>query len=205
MVAKLHIPYGFGDCVNGFDYEGHITSVEYAKRMRDDYYKHRIGVDDMMLTSFRRNIARNNYQKENNKYRQQKQEFGCIPCYFDDKDYNPMTVDNFIEHFENGDGFVLVIRVFNKKTLTDEPDLETDIKSWMRECVRIERLPISTDKKFKSLSKKDLKITFSDDSKMAAILKDCKMVNVYSNLKFALWVNKVIFITDENKIEKDKK
>jgi hypothetical protein len=47
------------------------------------------------------------------------------------------------------------------------------------------------------MSKKDLKLTF-DGSEMAAILKGCKMVNVYSNSKFALWVEKIIFVKDKD-------
>ena len=56
---------------------------------------------------------------------------------------------------------------------------------------------MSSVDKFKSLSKKDLKLTFGENSKMAAILKSCKLVNVYNNTKFALWVDKIIFIKDK--------
>lgn len=198
MIAKLHIPYGFGDCVNGFKYEGgDITDIEYAKRMINDYNQHKIGVDEMMSTSFTHNIARNNYTKEKNKYKQQKQIFGEIKCYVDDKDFNDMKLEELLDYFEQNKNFVMIVRIFNKKEMTENPDVETDLKSWQRECVRIDRLNIDTVSKFKSLSKKDLKLTFGDDIKMAAILKDCRMVNVYSNMKFAIWVDKIIFIKEK--------
>lgn len=197
MIADLHIPYGFGDCVNGFKYDGEITDIEYARQMIKDYNFHKIGVDDMMTTSFTRNIARNNYQKEHNKYKQQEQEFGEIKCYVDDKDFSDMKIETLLDYFEKKNNFIIIIRIHNKKTLTDNPDIETDLKAWQKECVKIDKIPnLDTASKFKSLSKKDLKLTFGD-SKMAAILKDCKMVNVYTNMKFALWVNRIIFVKDK--------
>lgn len=196
MVANIHIPYGFGDCVNGFRYDGQISEKEYARKMVEEYNKHKDGIDDMMISSFRHNIARNHFQKENNKYKQQEQEFGELLCYVDDKTYSDMKMEELLRYFENDESFVMVIRLYNVKQLINDQDLYYDIKSWQKETVGIDRLPHLDDvTKFKSLSKKDLKLTFGD-SKMAAILKDCKMVNVYSNTKFALWVSKIIFIND---------
>ena len=91
MIANVHIPYGFGDCVYGFSYDGVITEREYIQKMIKDYNDHKYGVDEMMTTSFTHNIARNNYTKENNKYRQQKQEFGELKCYIDDSNFEVMA------------------------------------------------------------------------------------------------------------------
>lgn len=200
MIAKLHIPYGFGDCVNGFKYEGIISDREYARKMVDEYNRHKDGIDDMMRTTFQNNMAANYFQKENNVYKQQKQEFGELLCYIDTKDFKDMKIEQLLDKFESGDSFVMVVRVHNVKALRANPDIEIDLKSWQKECIKIDRLPkLNNVEKFKSLSKKDLKITFDDQSKMAAILKDCKMVSVFSNTKFALWVSKIIFIKDTNK------
>lgn len=196
MIANIHIPYGFGDAVNGFRYDGQISEVEYARRMTEEYNKHKDGIDDMMISNFRHNIARNHFQKENNRYKQQEQEFGELLCYIDDKNFSDLKMEELLKHFENDDSFVIVLRLYNVKQLMNDQDLYYDIKSWQKETVGIDRHPNLDDvTKFKSLSKKDLKLTFGD-SKMAAILKDCKMVSVYSNTKFALWVSKIIFIND---------
>lgn len=198
MIANVHIPYGFGDCIYGFSYDGVITEREYIQKMIKDYNDHKYGVDEMMTTSFTHNIARNNYTKENNKYRQQKQEFGELKCYIDDSNFEGMTLEKLLEYYDKNKGFVIVVRIANKRDLIDNPDIETDLKSWQTESVKIDRIKsMSSIDKFKSLSKKDLKLTFSEDSKMAAILKECKMVNVYNNTKFALWVDKIIFINDK--------
>ena len=109
-----------------------------------------------------------------------------------------MTLEKLLEYYDMNKGFVIVVRIANKRDLIDNPDIETDLKSWQTESVKIDRIKsMSSIDKFKSLSKKDLKLTFSEDSKMAAILKGCKMVNVYNNTKFALWVDKIIFINDK--------
>lgn len=199
MVGILYIPYGFGDCVHGFKYEGkEISPEEYRKMLNSDYIKHKIGVDDMMTTNFRHNIARNNYEKENYKYKQQKQIFGQIKCYFDTQEFESMTIEQLLDYYENNKSFVIVVRIFNKKALEEDPDVESDLKSWQRETLKIDKIPsnrIDSATKFKSFSKKDLKISFTN--KTAAILKDCKMVHVYNNTKFALWVDKIIFVNEE--------
>ena len=116
-----------------------------------------------------------------------------------------MKIEELLGHFEKGDSFVIVVRIYNVNELRANPDIGIDLKTWQRECIRIDNLKkLSTVEKFKSLSKKDLKLGFGDKSKTAAILKDCKMVNVYSATKFALWVNKIIFIKDDE-IKKEKK
>lgn len=198
MIAKVHIPYGFGDCVYGFSYDGVITEKDYIKKMIKEYNDHKHGIDEMMMTSFTRNIARNNYVKEKNKYKQQEQEFGELRCYIDDSNFEPMTLETLLDYYDSNKGFVIVVRIADKRDLIDNPDIETDLKSWQTESVKIDRInSMSNVDKFKSLSKKDLKLTFTKESKMAAILKECKMVNVYNNMKFALWVDKIIFINDK--------
>ena len=152
----------------------------------------------MMTTNFTHNIARNNYTKEKNQYKQQKQEFGELRCYIDNSNFESMSLEQLLNYYESNKGFVIVVRIADKRDLVDNPDIITDLKSWQTESVKIDRIPtMSNVDKFKSLSKKDLKLTFSNESKMAAILKDCKMVNVYNNMKFALWVDKILFVNDK--------
>ena len=187
MITDIHIPYGFGDCVKGYKYDGVILSKEYAKQMVSEYNSHKFGIDEMMNRQFTNNIARNHFNKEKRKYKQMDTYFGILRAYIDTKDYSPMTLDELLEHYEKENGFVIVIRIKDKRQLNDNPDLFTDLKSWQRE----------ETEKFKSMSKKDLKVSFGDDNKMCAVLKDCKMVSVYTNMKFALWVDKIIFYQDK--------
>ena len=197
MITDIHIPYGFGDCVKGYKYDGVILSKEYAKQMVSEYNAHKFGIDEMMKRQFTNNIARNSFNKEKRKYKQMDTYFGILRAYLDTKDYTPMTLDELLGYYENDKGFPIVIRIKDRRQLEENPDLFTDLKSWQRECVRIDKLPISETEKFKSLSKKDLKLSFGDDNKMCAVLKDCKMVTVYTNMKFALWVDKIIFYKDK--------
>lgn len=195
MIANLYIPFGYGDCIDGFKYEGVISEAEYIKKIITDYNIHKIGVDEMMHTSFSRNMARNTYTKENNVYKQTKGGFGEVKCYIDNKDFDAMSIDDLLDNFEQKKSFPIIIRIYNRKEI--DPDVEIDLRSWMSEYAKVDRLKKYSDaEKFKVLSKKDLKLTFDEKSKMAAILKNCKIVNVYSNMKFALWVDKIIFVKE---------
>jgi hypothetical protein len=160
MIATLHVPYGFGDCVNGFKYDGVITDVEYVRRMTKEYDSHKWGIDEMMTTRSGKNMAINPFQKENNKYKQQTPSFGELTVYVDDKEYNPMKMETLLKYFESDKSFVAVIRLGNVRQLRDDIDLQTDLKSWQTETVKIDRLPdLDNVSKFKSMSKKDLKLT----------------------------------------------
>ena len=193
MIATLHIPFGYGDCVGGFEYGKEIDQVEYANMLIKDYNDHTAGVDDMMSNQLGRNIALNPFQKEKRKYRQQKQEFFCIDCYLSDKEFADLKIEELLDLYKKGESFVVVVRFKNVQDIKSDPDIETDMKMWMRETMKIEKSANLTDvEKFKSFSKKDLKLTFSG-SKMSAVLLDCKMVSVYSGSKFALWVKSVRF------------
>lgn len=193
MIATLHIPYGYGDCVGGFEYGKEIDQVEYANMLIRDYNDHYMGVDDMMSMQFGRNIAANPFQKETRKYKQQEQEKFMVDCYITDKDFEDMKVESLLEHYKNDESFVMVVRFKNVRDIKENPDVETDLKLWMKETLKIERSNRLTDtEKFQSFSKKDLKLTFKETT-MSAVLLDCKMINIYSNSKFALWVRGVRF------------
>lgn len=193
MIATLHIPFGYGDCVGGFEYGKEIDQVEYANMLIKDFNDHTAGVDDMMASRFGRNMAANPFQKEKRKYRQQKQEFFCIDCYLSDKEFADMKIESLLDHYKKGESFIVVVRFKNVQDIKADPDIEIDLKMWMKETRKIEMADNLTDvEKFKAFSKKDLKLTFRE-SKMSAVLLDCKMVSIYSGSKFALWVKSVRF------------
>lgn len=197
MIATLHIPFGYGDCVGGFEYGKEIEQEEYANMLIKDYNDHSYGIDDMMTSRYGHNISVNSFTKENRKYRQQNQEFFSVDCYVSDKSFSDMRVEELLDLYKKGESFVIVIRFKDIRDIKADPDVETDIKLWMRETLKIDRSPKLTDvEKFKSFSKKDLKLTFKG-SKMSAVLLDCKMVNVYSNTKFGFWVKKIRFTKDK--------
>ena len=196
MVATLHVPYGYGDCVGGFAYGKEIDQVEYANMLISDYNAHCNGIDDMMTNRFGRNIAQNTYQKEFRKYTQQKQEFFSMGCYVDDKDFDDMKIEKLLDIYRSGDSCVMVVRLRDLRELKKDPDFESDLKIWMKETMKIDASNELTEvEKFKSFSKKDLKLTLAG-SNMSAVLLGCKMVSVYSGNKFGLWVSSVRFAKD---------
>ena len=126
MIGELHIPLGFGDCVNGFKYDGVIAERDYVRKMVDEYNSHKGIIDHMMRTSFEHNMSINNFKKEKRKYKQQDVEFEQIRCYVDNKNFNPMEIDELLEHFEKNESFILVVRIFNVRELKDNPDISID-------------------------------------------------------------------------------
>ena len=193
MVATLLVPYGYGDCVGGFEYGKDIEQTEYANMLIRDYNAHCGGIDDMMHSQFGRNIAINPFQKEKREYRQQEQEFYPLGVYIDDKDFEDMKVEYLLDRYKADESFVMVMRLKDARELREDPDFESYMKIWMKETLNIERTPKLTDvEKFKGVSKKELKLVFPGTT-MSAVLLGCKMVSVYSGTKFGLWVNSVRF------------
>jgi len=90
----------------------------------------------------------------------------------------------------------VIIALLNLSSADESGELESDIKAWTRESVKINRTnKMTEDEKIKSLSKKSLKLKFKD-SKSSAILKNCKMIEVYSRNKFALLVESIDFVQE---------
>lgn len=193
MIATLQIPYGYGDCVGGFEYGKEIDQETYIKQLIDDYNYHKVGVDQMMTTRLSHNIAINPFRKEKREYRQQKQSIFSVDCYFSDKNFEPLKIEDLLTFYRQDKSFVIVVQFKDIRDVKKEPDVESDLKMWMSETLKIERTDMLTDiEKFKSFSKKDLKISFRE-SKMSAVILNTKMVSVYSGNKFALWVDKIRF------------
>ena len=115
MIADVHIPYGFGDCVNGYKYEGVIASNEYVKKMVSDYNYHKYGIDEMMTRQHGHNMAMNVFNKEARKYRQMNVELGILRAYIDTKDFDDMTLDELLRHYENDVGFPIIVRIADKR------------------------------------------------------------------------------------------
>lgn len=197
MRATLYVPYSNGDCVNGFAYEGaEIGANSYAKAMIEQYRKYRDGIDEVFQTRFTHNMSANFFNKERKKYNQQTYYYQPVECKVFDIDNKNETIDNLIKYFQTEEPFVVIIALLNLSSADESGELESDIKSWMKECVKINNCAKMTDEeKLKSLSKKSLKLKFND-SGSAAIFRNAKMINAYTRNKFALLVERVDFIKD---------
>lgn len=197
MEITLSVPYSFGDPKEGFKYEGmEIGWKEYAKMMIDAYNKYKSGTDEMMINNrLGTNISRNMYRKEYVKVKQ-------TGCYFEDMPSRllgpggrEMTIDELIRYFQTGQPFVCVINMY-KLGDPKNCDIESEIKSWARECVRVNNCKkFSTEEKIAYLSKKDLKVKFNE-AKSMAVLRECKMIEYVNNRTFVFLVDEIVFITE---------
>ena len=199
MRAVLYVPYSNGDARNGFKYDKEISQKDYSKLMVDYYNEHKDGIDTVFMTKgLGRNIAVNPFMKEKVKYNQQTFYYQPVEAKVFDIDGRDEKIDELIQFYKTGEQFIVIIALLNLSSADDSGELESDIKAWSSESNKINRTNRMTeDEKLKSLSKKSLKLRFKD-SKSSAILKNCKMVEVFSRNKFAFLVESIDFIQEKN-------
>ena len=198
MRAVLYVPYSNGDARNGFKYEGEISQKEYANAMVDYYEKHKDGIDTVFRNKgLGRNISVNPFRKERVKYNQQTFYYQPVEAKVFDIENRDESIDELIEFYKTGEQFIVILALLNMSSADESGELESDIRAWTSESIKINRSKkMSEDEKIKSLSKKSLKLKFKD-SKSNAILKNCKIVDVYSRNKFAVLVEKIEFVKDD--------
>jgi hypothetical protein len=190
----LLVPYSNGDAIKGFQYEGgDITEQQYSRMMVETYNKYKNGVWDTYIERAGMNMAINNYEKEIVHYAQQQYYFDETKVDIFNAGYGEITIDELIRYYQNRNPFILIIDMYK---MSENPDLETDMKSWLRECVKIKNNPHFSDaEKIQYSSKKNLKIKF-DDAKSQAILQNCKMMDYKNQHTFVFIVEKIIFVTN---------
>lgn len=200
MRAVLYVPYSNGDARNGFKYDKQISQKEYAAAMVDYYNQHKDGIDTILGSKgLGRNIAVNPFRKEKAKYNQQTFYYQPVEAKVFDIDGMDEKIDELIHFYKTGEQFIVIIALLNLSSADETGELESDVKAWTSESIKINRTNRMTeDEKIKSLSKKSLKLKFKD-SKSSVILKNCKMVEVYSRNKFALLVESIDFVQDNTK------
>lgn len=191
MKAVLHIPYSYGDPNEGFQYNDRDISLkEYTQMVLEDYNEHKDGILSTFAMSFGDNMARNNFTKEKYKYKQQDYYFDDTEVNLYDKNKNDIKIDELISYFQTEKPFIIIINMYK---IGQNEDLETDIKNWAGESIKINKSnKLTKIEKLKGLSKKDLKITFTNE-KSNAILKNCKMIDYINNRTFAFLVEKIEF------------
>ena len=203
MKVTLYIPFANGDAVNGFKYEGEeLTARKYVKMEETEYYGHKDGVDQMVVTSFGNNMAYNPFQKR--KVNVKNQTYAFHKCEGNVRNINGSEVNTtqLDRLWVNKEQFALYVYL-NEKEFIMKPDLETDLKMWIKDSLKIlNTTKLDEVEKMKHLPKKDFKIDF-DNNKSHAVLKNCKFVKLLSSIRkangepmitsFAIIIERIIF------------
>lgn len=192
MKAVLYIPYANGDAEKGFNYKGEsLTPGKFIKMVQTDYNGHKYGVDYMMRNNVYGNLSINQFQKEHYDYEHQDYAYGECKCDVYDMNQEDETIDDLIIHYQKGDQFIIILKLHGLK---GDPDIETDLKSWMVQSNKIQHSALLSDhEKMYNLPKKDFRIHF-EDAGSNAILEGCKIMETYSSTALAILVKKIIFI-----------
>ncbi|MBP5723039.1 MAG: hypothetical protein J6X18_05635 [Bacteroidales bacterium] len=197
--VTLSVPYNYGDPKVDFRYSGaELTEQKYSRMMVDTYNRYKDGVYDMFMNNrLGTNIASYEMEKENNVYTQQK-------FYFEESKvdiYNgasqEMTIDELIHYYQTREPFVIIINMYGMVRDPEDggdPELETSMKGWSSEALKILRCNRFSDaEKIQYQSKKSLKLKF-DKAQSQAILQNCKMIDVKNKTTFVFLVEKIIFV-----------
>ncbi len=192
--VTVMVPYSNGDAVNGFRYSGgDISEQQYSRMIVDTYNKYKNGVWDTYVERMGMNMSINNYEKEIVHYAQQQYYYDRTKVDLFNAQGLEMTIDELIKYYQFGNPFILIVDMYR---LSEDPELESDMKVWLRECHRIKNNPSFSDaERIQYSSKKTMKITF-DDAKSQAILQNCKMMDYHNKHKFVFIVEKIIFTTE---------
>lgn len=197
MDITLYVPYSYASPIKDFQYNGkEITPEEYSERMISSYKKYKKCIDEVnMNRAWGQNVAALGYQKEAVNIKQLSYYYEEMKARMVFPDNSDVTIDELIEYFQTGEPFIVNI---NMPYLGNEKyaDVESEVKSWAKECRKINALDdISDEEKVTYFSKKDLKIKF-DNAKSTAILKDCKMIEYINNRTFTFLVGEIIFVKE---------
>lgn len=201
MKITLYIPFANGDAVNGFEYEGEeLTARKYVKMEDDEYYGHRDGVDQMVVSSLGNNMAYNPFQKRKIKVKNQSYAFHTCEGNIRNINGSDISTAQLDRLWSNKEQFGLYVYL-NEQEFLKKSDLEIDLKMWIKDSIKILNAPKLDDvEKMKHLPKKDFKIDF-DNGKTHAVLKNCKFAKLLSNIRRP--TNKVCNVCGyENKTEK---
>lgn len=201
MKATLFLPYAVGDPVKGFVYDDpNFTDRKYIQIMTEDYNNYKDSVNMAINSSYNRGggffgsglafLTKNKIKRE---YVKQEYQYNSCECTVRDMYGNDETIDNLIRYFQKGDQFIIILKLHN---MSKNPDLETEMKMWLKESNHINfSNRLTEEEKIYNLPKKDFKLTFTD-AKSSAIFKECKIVEGYSTSEYAIIVNKIIFVVD---------
>lgn len=201
MKATLYLPYAIGDPVKGFRYDDpNFTDRKYIQIMTEDYNRYKDGVSMLVSSNYdrQRNIFGGSLwfgikQKIKRNYVKQEYQYNSCECIVRNIKGNDETIDELIRFYRTGEQFIIILKMIK---LASNPDLETEMKMWLKESNHINHSPrLTEEEKIFNLPKKDFKMTFSD-AKSSAIFKECKMVEGYSASEYAVLVNKIIFVVD---------
>lgn len=202
MRATLYLPYAIGDPVKGFKYDDpNFTTRKYIEIMTADYKKYKDSVNNIVSNNydrrrdvFNRGLVFASSNKIKREYIKQEYQYNSCGCIIRGMHGEDVTIDNMIDFYKSGEQFILNMKLLN---VSKNPDLETEIKMWLKESNHINFSDLlSEEEKIFNLPKKDIKVTFTD-AKSTAILKECKILEYYTASEYAILVKNIIFIVDK--------
>jgi hypothetical protein len=194
MNAKLLVPYNYSDPSVDFDYGREVNMDEYNETLLSTYRKYKPIIDRNIRTvhDIGRNLAINNEgQKEKQNYRQQNTYFSETKAIICDMNNRPLSIDTLIDYYKRKQMFIIDLQL---PLYDKDEDLETEVKSWIKETLKINNArELTDDEKLVAYTKRDMKLLF-DGSNSSAILKNTKLVDVVNNHTFAFLVEQIIFL-----------
>lgn len=194
MRGILFIPYiDYNN--NNFVYQDEEFDKNYVDYLHREYIKHKFTVDNVLEACKRNNnmsiinSTTNRKQAENvkinNNYNYYKTPIELLNVYGRPEDFN-----HLIGYFQTQQMFPIIIKFDDIQKI---PEIEAEFKMWIRETNKVKQAEqLNEAEKIMYLPKKDLKVSFGLNSN--AILKGCKILDIYSLNSYGISVNNIIFV-----------
>lgn len=172
MKATLYVPYIDYDVENGFSSNIELSGQNYIDFLNNNLENPYIQYEQLKKS------------KENN-YSYHTASITLLDINSQDE-----TIDNLLKYYQTGEMFINQFYFDNIEQLEDIYD---DFKIWSRESYEINNSQkLTDDMKIASLPTKEFKISFGENSN--AILTNCKLVERFTNRRYAVLVEKIIFV-----------
>ena len=192
MITQLYIPViNFSD---NFDYNKTIDDESYIKMLNNNYAESYYDIENYMTkgTKYQTNYRYcSPIKKDKIRDVYQYSPVEAIICDIYDNEIDSKSIEKYKS---NGDMFILIVNI-NPDSINE--DTESELLFWLTESMKINNNKLYTDdKKLLLLPERKLKMKVEED---LLTLNDCKILDVYSNIKqgkfkFAILIKNIINI-----------
>lgn len=199
MLTKIYIPVI--DTESGeYKYEGNLSREAYESMVLDNFL-----ATNNEMNRFAYNLAHGISNIDDRRVNRNSGNQGTGPeikydfyeaeAFIQNSKREDVDSDFFKEHSSKGDMFLLLINV-NPNSI--DGDSESELRFWIGDSLKIHKDPTLDDKtRLETLPKRSLKIKIDDSDEKLGILKNCKILQDFSDkkypFKFAIIVEKIIY------------
>lgn len=194
MNCKIYIPHIYGDCVDGFEYEGNdvIDSRKYIGMLESDMIEKRHTFNSISRGGFG-TLNSFNPNRRDVKVKPVSVLYNNCQCVILNDEGDPIEYEELLWNAQYKKKFAVTLVLKNLISVVGN-EIVTDLKRFLTESANVlEKSDMVMAEKLFHLPKIDFKTEFEEKG-TTAILKDCKIVDPIALNKFSIIVNEIKFL-----------